>query len=535
MNPEFPHTASAASTMKKKLRVTVLLLCTALCAVACNQSKSDSKTDRNRTTTGYTGQASSHVIVAPEGNKDAFKTPESSKNLSRIIELTSPRMDGQDVFELQDRLLSLGFDEVGDADGYYGPLTAGAVKTIQTFSGLEPSGKVNRALWNFIFKDKNNLFLQNISSIITAYRQKESGHETKFPPNFTRIIESSLEGQDVLNLQNQLLALGFDEVGNADGYYGPLTERTICKIQTFSGFEPDGKVSQTLWDFIFNNEKTSFLQIVSIVSVYDPAELIRTRNLFSYGGPPKGDPPAGWSYYSPTDRKVKILIIISGPAAADHISACYFVNETFYFVEYTIRYHNGLKNERKMFLVNDYLIFEIVNGVLQGSDHNYESITDTLKFILDEKNTIKNYQTESDLETDGKGTVTKYTGLASSVVIPANINGVPVTAIGCGVFFDMELTSVTIPDGVTSVGEYAFYNNQLTSVALPDSVSSIGAAAFGSNKLTSVTIGGNVSLGKEVEEGWTNPSFSEEFFNFYNDNGMKAGTYLYSDGQWNMK
>jgi uncharacterized protein YbbC (DUF1343 family) len=38
-------------------------------------------------------------------------------------------------------------------------------------------------------------------------------------------------------------------------------------------------------------------------------------------------------------------------------------------------------------------------------------------------------QTEADFETDGKGTITKYTGSARDVVIPASIGGKPVTAI----------------------------------------------------------------------------------------------------------
>ncbi|MDE6775588.1 MAG: leucine-rich repeat domain-containing protein, partial [Ruminococcus sp.] len=46
---------------------------------------------------------------------------------------------------------------------------------------------------------------------------------------------------------------------------------------------------------------------------------------------------------------------------------------------------------------------------------------------------------------------------AEKVVIPSEIDGLPVTGIGDYAFFDCSgLTSVTIPDSVISIGESAF-------------------------------------------------------------------------------
>jgi len=97
----------------------------------------------------------------------------------------------------------------------------------------------------------------------------------------------------------------------------------------------------------------------------------------------------------------------------------------------------------------------------------------------------------SDFEISERGTITKYKGWDSAVVIPETINGVRVTAIGNGAFASNDLTSVTIPNGVTGIGDEAFSGNKLTSVTIPASVTYIGQNAFGGNQLTSVTIPGN--------------------------------------------
>jgi hypothetical protein len=73
-------------------------------------------------------------------------------------------------------------------------------------------------------------------------------------------------------------------------------------------------------------------------------------------------------------------------------------------------------------------------------------------------------------------TITGYTGTAAAVVIPAAIEGKPVTAIGGWAFAHCtSLASVTIPTGVTAIGNHAFYDcSSLTSVTIPNSVTAIG-------------------------------------------------------------
>jgi len=136
------------------------------------------------------------------------------------------------------------------------------------------------------------------------------------------------------------------------------------------------------------------------------------------------------------------------------------------------------------------------------------------------------------------------------IIIPPTIQGKSVVEIGQSAFSNRKITGVTIPDGVTSIGRYAFKDNQLmTGVTIPNSVTSIGTAAFLGNRLTSVTIpnsvtsiGGfafqlnqltSVTIGANVKI--ESDSFSKEFFDFYNAQGQRAGTYTFSNGEWDVK
>jgi hypothetical protein len=124
---------------------------------------------------------------------------------------------------------------------------------------------------------------------------------------------------------------------------------------------------------------------------------------------------------------------------------------------------------------------------------------------------------------DGTITITGYTGPGLIVTIPGTINGLPVTSIGDGAFYDyyhllgvtipdsvthlgfeafencFSLTNVTIGNGITRIGDQAFsYCVSLSTVQLPDNVTDIGNSAFARSGLRSVSFGARVTL---IEEG----------------------------------
>ena len=105
------------------------------------------------------------------------------------------------------------------------------------------------------------------------------------------------------------------------------------------------------------------------------------------------------------------------------------------------------------------------------------------------------------LKRGNNSVITDYDNTCSKdVVIPKQINGKTITAIGRSAFYNKRITSVTFedteenPNQLTTIGDYAFTSNQLTSVTIPSSVTTIGNRAFVGNNFSNeddITIGYN--------------------------------------------
>ena len=151
--------------------------------------------------------------------------------------------------------------------------------------------------------------------------------------------------------------------------------------------------------------------------------------------------------------------------------------------------------------------------------------------------------------------IIEYIGSKWEINIPSRIQKLPVTHIGESAFKNKKLISVTIPNGVTHIGNYAFSQNQLANITIPNSVTHIGYDVFSNNKLTSVVIPNSVveirqrafgdnddliriKIGADVSlvgSDFLNWSFDNAFPVFYNENGKKAGTYIFNNGNWSYK
>lgn len=129
---------------------------------------------------------------------------------------------------------------------------------------------------------------------------------------------------------------------------------------------------------------------------------------------------------------------------------------------------------------------------------------------------------------DGSITIERYIGSGGDVVIPAEIDGKPVSAIGnvvgtIGAFQDCtDVTSVVIPDGVIEIQDNAFYGcTNLEAVTVPSSVTLLRNCAFSDcPKLRAIYFEGNapeqanyvfdatenvIIYYQEGTSGWDNP------------------------------
>ena len=139
-----------------------------------------------------------------------------------------------------------------------------------------------------------------------------------------------------------------------------------------------------------------------------------------------------------------------------------------------------------------------------GTQDAWDALKDNIGSYNDPlKNaTIMYTPQESDFtytENDTGVTITGYTGSTGNIIIPSELGGKPVTAIGEDAFFkNKTITGVKIPEGVESIGKQAFFVcSSLKEVRIPEGVTSIGDSAFAQTNLTEVEIPKSV---KNIEQ-----------------------------------
>jgi tetratricopeptide (TPR) repeat protein len=121
------------------------------------------------------------------------------------------------------------------------------------------------------------------------------------------------------------------------------------------------------------------------------------------------------------------------------------------------------------------------------------------------------YVVDGNGKTPGTIRITGYKGNAADIIIPGNIEGIPVSTIGEKAFYGRRITSVVIPDSITSIGKDAFANNNLTTVTIPGGLEEIGKGKYENRKFV-----------------MENP-FGNFLTTAYVYKGRKAGTYRYSN------
>ncbi|OQP16804.1 peptidoglycan-binding protein [Geobacillus zalihae] len=126
---------------------------------------------------------------------------------------------GAAVRDLQRRLKQLGYFRYPQITGYYGAVTADAVKQFQRANGLPATGRADRAT-------------------LERLKQKEEGSS----PSPSAALTVGARGDDVRKLQQQLKQLGYFTYSDITGYYGVLTADAVRRFQRDNGLPVTGAV-----------------------------------------------------------------------------------------------------------------------------------------------------------------------------------------------------------------------------------------------------------------------------------------------------
>ncbi len=126
---------------------------------------------------------------------------------------------GAAVSDLQRRLKQLGYFRYPQITGYYGAVTADAVKQFQQANGLPATGRADRA---------------------TLERLKQKA--TSQPATSSDALTIGSRGDQVRELQQQLKQLGYFTYSEVTGYYGVLTADAVRRFQRDNGLPVTGAV-----------------------------------------------------------------------------------------------------------------------------------------------------------------------------------------------------------------------------------------------------------------------------------------------------
>ncbi|QKY70422.1 peptidoglycan-binding protein [Lentibacillus sp. CBA3610] len=128
---------------------------------------------------------------------------------------------GDPIVELKEKLTELGFANWSNPSQYYGGITAGVVEDFQATYGLEPDG----------IADENTL--EEMEKVLPDPRYREGD-----------------QGDHVVELKEDLTALGFANWSSPSQYYGSITAGVVEDFQKYYGLNANGIANKDTRDKI---------------------------------------------------------------------------------------------------------------------------------------------------------------------------------------------------------------------------------------------------------------------------------------------
>lgn len=136
------------------------------------------------------------------------------------------RDKGEDVEELQGRLMELGYLELDSPTDYYGNSTEYAVELFQRQHGLKQDGVAGEQTQALLYSSEAQHYM---------------------------LLEGA-EGRDVKVLQEQLAELGYLNESDVDSVYGEKTVEAVKAFQKRNGLSTDGKAGEKTLEKLYSDE-----------------------------------------------------------------------------------------------------------------------------------------------------------------------------------------------------------------------------------------------------------------------------------------
>jgi len=194
----------------------------------------DSVALRNKQSTELAGAPDGQLSGSTSLSSDVAVTPQPAATLTPTpVPTPTPEphptntvisygMEYDIVYEIQERLMKLGYMENDEPTNYYGSITKSAVKLFQRQHGLDEDGDMGLATWE---------------ALISSDAQKYT-------------VMEGMDGTDVEELQYRLRELGY--MDNVTGHFGELTVAGVKEFQEKNGLSVDGKVGSHTREVLYS-------------------------------------------------------------------------------------------------------------------------------------------------------------------------------------------------------------------------------------------------------------------------------------------
>lgn len=155
------------------------------------------------------------AMATPTPTVAASMTPEPTLEPTPTIRIEKGE-EGEDVLQLQRRLMELGYLAIDEPTSYFGNATKYAVQLFQRQHELQQDGIAGEATVALLYSEDAKPY----------------------------VMTEGAEGDDIESFQEQLVELGYLESSQVTGYYGTDTVNAVTKFQNRNHLSKDGKAGE---------------------------------------------------------------------------------------------------------------------------------------------------------------------------------------------------------------------------------------------------------------------------------------------------